>query len=107
MMVSLAVGACGGAAPEVPLGSDGQPDTDLELGREVFGQRCSTCHGNKGQGGRGKRLSGGRAEELYPDIDEMIAVITNGKGSGMPSFAEKLTVAERRAVARYVREVLD
>lgn len=104
---ALVVGACGAPAPDVQLGTDGQPDTELELGRVVYGQRCSICHGNGGQGGRGKRLNGGRAEELYPNIEEMILVITDGKGSGMPSFSEKLTAAERRAVARYVREVLD
>ncbi len=107
IFAALIVAACGAPAPEVPLGPDGQADTELGLGRTVYGQTCSTCHGNSGQGGRGKRLNGGRAEELYPNIDEMIAVITDGKGSGMPSFSEKLTAAERRAVARYVREVLD
>ncbi len=107
LALALILSACGaGSAPGVPLGPDGQPDATLEVGRTVFGARCSACHGNEGQGGRGKRLNNGRAVELYPDIADMITVITEGKGSGMPSFSDKLTEQERLAVARYIREVL-
>ena len=29
-------GACASASPEVPLGLDGQPDSELSMGREVY-----------------------------------------------------------------------
>lgn len=108
MVASLAllVGACAGETPTVPLGADGEPDAVLDLGRTVYGANCSTCHGNEGQGGRGKRLNNGEAVDRYPEIADMIEVVTNGKGSGMPSFGGKLSDEERLAVARYVREVL-
>lgn len=98
---------CGGAAPDVPLGADGQPDAVLELGRNVYGAQCSNCHGNEGQGGRGKPINRGRALERYPEIEAMIQVVTEGKGSGMPSFDDKLDPDEIEAVVRYVREILN
>ena len=53
-VAGVLVTACGGPSPEVPLGPDGQPDAVLEAGRTVYGAQCSNCHGNEGQGGRGK-----------------------------------------------------
>ncbi|MEM7286967.1 MAG: c-type cytochrome [Actinomycetota bacterium] len=106
-VAGLVAAGCGGAAPEVPLGADGQPDPVLELGRTVYGAQCSSCHGNEGQGGRGKPLNRGRALERYPEIEEMIAVVVEGKGSGMPSFEDRLEADEIEAVVRYVREVLN
>lgn len=106
-VATMVLAGCGGAAPEVPLGPDGQPDAVLEAGRSVYGAQCSNCHGNEGQGGRGKPLNGGRALERYPEIDAMIQVVTEGKGAGMPSFADKLDPDEIEAVVRYVREVLN
>lgn len=104
-MVSVA--ACGGQAPEVPLGPDGEPDPVLSLGREVYGARCSTCHGSEGQGGRGKKLNDGRAPAAYPDPADLVAVVVEGKGSGMPSFGNVLETDEIEAVAQYVLEVLN
>ena len=37
----------------------------------------------------------------------MIQVVTEGKGSGMPSFDDKLDPDEIEAVVRYVRDVLN
>ena len=98
---------CGGASPDVPLGADGRADPVLELGRTVYGAQCSSCHGNEGQGGRGKPLDRGRSLERYPEIEAMIEVVAEGKGSGMPRFDDKLDPDEIEAVARYVREVLN
>ena len=36
-------------------------------GREVFEQQCAACHGDKGQGGIGDRLVGGRGTLSKPD----------------------------------------
>ena len=104
---SLTAGACAGSSPEVPLGPDGQPDQVLLTGREIYGSNCVTCHGAEGQGGRGKRLNDNQVIEAYADPADMLAVIAEGKGSGMPAFAEKLDESERIAVGRYIREVLN
>jgi mono/diheme cytochrome c family protein len=44
-------------------------------------------------------------EEVYPDIDDQIAVIENGRGS-MPAFGGSLSPEDIRAVAEYERQVL-
>lgn len=97
--------ACAGNTPEVPVGPDGVPDPVLVLGRDVYGDRCATCHGNSGGGGRGPKISEGSTLEDYPDIADQIALVESGKG-GMPAFGTALTEAELTAVVRYVREVL-
>ncbi len=102
----LATG-CAGPAPDVPAGPDGEPDPVLVQGRDVYGSQCANCHGNEGQGGRGKPLNGGRALDRFPEIESMIEVVTEGKGSGMPSFGGKLADDEIEAVVRYVRDVLN
>jgi mono/diheme cytochrome c family protein len=50
-------------------------------------------------------LADGRVVDRYPDIEDQIAVVTNGRGV-MPSFGGALSVAEIREVVRYEREVL-
>jgi len=105
IVLALAGAACSDS-PDVPLGSDGEPDPELVVGRDVYSIKCATCHGAEGQGGRGKRLNSGQAEAQYPDPADMEDVVSNGKGSGMPSFSDELTDAEIAAVVRYVREVL-
>lgn len=99
------LGSCG-SAPDVPLGPDGKPDEVLLLGRDIFGQRCASCHGSDGAGGRGPKLSDGAVAEEYPEIADQIDILINGKGDGMPAFSDKLSADEIEAVARYTREVL-
>ena len=102
LLVVLA--GCAGSSPEVPLGPDGEPDQVLLLGRDVFGSRCSSCHGSSGGGGTGPRLAG-TVTEKYPDIADQIGVVTEGRKS-MPRFGGTLTGAEIEAAVRYTREVL-
>jgi mono/diheme cytochrome c family protein len=74
-------------------------------GAAVFGQRCAGCHGGDGSGGIGPRLAGGRVVANFPDPQEQIAVVTNGRG-GMPAFGERLSPEEIAAVVDYTRTVL-
>ena len=92
--VSLAVIAagCGG-------GGEAQPTT----GKGIYVARCATCHGVGGQGGVGPALAGVVATK-YPNIEDQIAIVTNGKGA-MPSFKGKLTKQQIDAVASYVSSV--
>jgi len=56
--LSLVGIACGGSSlPEA-----------LRDGREVYGDVCSTCHGNRGQGGVGPELSG--VLETWPTCEQ-------------------------------------
>ncbi|MEQ8840924.1 MAG: cytochrome c [Acidimicrobiales bacterium] len=100
----LFLGGCAEDPPAVPLGPDGEPDDVLALGRDVFGSRCSSCHGSSGGGGTGARLAG-EVVEKFPDPADQVAVVRDGR-QGMPSFGGTLTEAEIEAVVRYTREVL-
>jgi mono/diheme cytochrome c family protein len=88
-----------GTAPAAGTGAPAEVD-----GAAVFAQSCAACHGRRGDGGAGPQLSDGRVVERFPDIDDQIAVITDGDG-GMPAFGDRLSEAEIRAVAEYERSL--
>ena len=98
--VCTVAAACSSAStPAAP--SD---DPTLVEGQRIYSSNCASCHGAKGEGGYGKKLAG-VVTTKYPNVDDQIAVITNGKG-GMPSFSQKLSAEQIAAVTRYTREVL-
>ena len=103
--IGLLAGACAGGSPEVPAGPDGRRDPVLVLGRDVYSDRCSNCHANDGDGGRGPKISGGATLEEFPEVEDQVELLREGKGA-MPGFGDVLDDAELEAVARYVREVL-
>jgi mono/diheme cytochrome c family protein len=74
-------------------------------GAAIFGQRCAGCHGGDGSGGIGPRLAGGRVVSDFPEPQDQIAVVSNGRG-GMPAFGERLKPEEVAAVVEYTRTVL-
>ena len=104
MAMALFAG-CSSGAPEVPLGPDGKPDQELTVGRDVWSQRCVSCHGKDGGGNSGPKLSDGKVVEVFPDPVEQKQLILEG-GNGMPAFTGKLSDSETEAVVRYTREVL-
>ena len=73
-------------------------------GAEIYSARCSGCHGSDGGGGSGPRLAG-RVKDDFPDIEDQIAFVAQGKG-GMPGFGGSLTDAEIRLVVEYTRSGL-
>ena len=58
-------------------------------------------YGVDGQGGVGPELAGVVADK-YPNIEDQIAVVTDGKGR-MPSWRGDLTPKEIRKVVEYTR----
>lgn len=96
--------SCSESAPEVPETADG-PDPVLEQGRSIYTSRCQSCHGSDGGGGRGARLNGGRVLESFPEAEDQIRFVAEGRG-GMPSFDGSLDEDELAAVVAYTREVL-
>jgi mono/diheme cytochrome c family protein len=71
-------------------------------GASVFADRCAGCHGPDGGGRSGPQLSEGSVVEAFPDIEDQIDVVTDGRG-GMPSFGSRLSPEEIRAVVEYSR----
>jgi mono/diheme cytochrome c family protein len=104
--VALALGACAGAdAPEVPEDASGVADPVLVVGRDVWVQQCSRCHGGDGSGGAGPRVQGPWPADREPDAAAMAELVVGGRGA-MPGFGRSLSDDEVEAVVRYVREVL-
>jgi len=100
--LALTLGACAsGGGSDIDLSSD----PELETGRDVYNANCARCHGPEGGGGVGIKLNDGLMEARFPDIEDQIAVITDGFGA-MPGWEGTLTPEEINAVARYEREVL-
>lgn len=75
----------------------------------LYRENCRTCHGTVGKPTQ-------RALSQYPKIptmdsafvsarsvDSIVTILTHGKGKDMKSFKDKLTPAQMRAVAEYVR----
>lgn len=71
-------------------------------GAAVYASRCASCHGSDGGGGRGPQLSDGRVVERFPDVEDQIRVVSDGRG-GMPAFGDRLSADEIRAVVDYTR----
>ena len=103
--VALAAAACTPGSPDPPVGPGGEVDPVLVTGQQVYENECSRCHGDAGGGGFGPKLSDGQVAIVFPDIEDEIASIADGR-SGMPGFATKLGPDEIEAVARYTREAL-
>lgn len=94
------LGACAGSPPEVT-----SEDPVLVEGRDIYARNCASCHGTAGDGGVGGQLSGGEAAAKYPDIEDQIELVANGRDN-MPAYAGRLSAEELEAVVRYTREVL-
>jgi polyvinyl alcohol dehydrogenase (cytochrome) len=70
-------------------------------GASIYATNCAVCHGADGSGGAGPDLRG--IGEMHT-VDELVQVITNGRG-GMPAWRDELSAEEIRAVATYVSEI--
>jgi cytochrome c oxidase subunit 2 len=97
--VASAVGACGGEGNDAGT----TLPAELEQGRDIFRSRCAVCHGRDGGGGVGPALADGRVVERYPDIDDHVAIVREGRNA-MPAWKDELTAEEIEAVVRYERE---
>lgn len=95
--------ACTAGGAQVPEVTNG--DTVLIEGRELYIRNCAQCHGAAGDGGRGVQLSEGRVLERFPDIQDQVAVVGEGRNN-MPAFGEKFSEDQLVAVVRFTREVL-
>jgi mono/diheme cytochrome c family protein len=70
----------------------------------LYERHCGTCHGLEGQGNIGPQLADGTVLEAYPEVNDQIAVITDGRND-MPPFGDSLTDAEIRAIAEHTRRL--
>jgi aldose sugar dehydrogenase len=80
-----------------------RPD-ESATGAEIFGQICAACHAPDLSGGIGPPLGPGSHAAAQTD-EYLLATISLGRGSRMPSFSRTLTDEQIRAVVDYIREV--
>ena len=99
------VGAALAIAMTVAAAGCGGGESKPTTGPEIYKSYCSTCHGVDGQGGVGPALGDGVVAEKYPNIDDQIAVVMNGKGT-MPAWRGRLTPQQIRRVVVYERTKL-
>jgi mono/diheme cytochrome c family protein len=92
--VAVGIAGCGGG------GGEARPTT----GKGIYEAYCATCHGVGGQGGVGPALAGVLVDK-YPNVEDQIAVVTDGR-SAMPAWRGKLTPQEIRKVVEYTRTEL-
>jgi mono/diheme cytochrome c family protein len=100
----------------------------VALGKIVYSNNCSTCHGANGEGGVGPALHGGSSALTFPNVADQIAWVDNGSmglkpnqpyGSAtraggqhkaakddMPAFASSLTPAQIQDVVTFERTAL-
>lgn len=73
----------------------------------LFAKRCATCHGKDGKGSAmGQRLGVSDLTAVKGSEAEIEGVIANGKGK-MTAYKGKLSDAEIKALAAYVKKGLE
>ncbi|HEX4002848.1 MAG TPA: c-type cytochrome [Candidatus Acidoferrales bacterium] len=73
---------------------------DQSPGKQLFEQRCSTCHGLDGGGAMGPNIQG---IPFRLGADPVKAIIKNGMaGGGMPAFAGQLDDAQIQQIVDYL-----
>lgn len=83
LRVSVA-GAQGAPAPEAPAAHAAQPAPDVDQGKSLFSQNCSSCHGVDASGGDGPDLRGVPASLGDAAVEN---IIRRGlSGTAMPAF---------------------
>lgn len=99
LVASLAALACGdGQASSSVAAADGGP---ASKGEELFNTNCTLCHGRNGD------LGMGGAKDLTASLltrEQMIAMVTNGKGAMMP-YKNVLTPKQIEAVVDHARKL--
>jgi mono/diheme cytochrome c family protein len=98
--LGVVVAACGGGGRHASSRSTSSTSTTLanpQQGAQVFQGKCASCHD--------ARLAT-QVTRDFPNIDDEIAVVTNGRVSAletMPSFGGVLTATQIRDVVEYTR----
>jgi ubiquinol-cytochrome c reductase cytochrome c subunit len=76
-------------------------NSSVSSGDAIFHQRCSTCHGDRGQGIAAAVTIAGPSLQAEHDSAQVLTAIESGPGH-MPSFSRVLAVEQMQAVAHYV-----
>ena len=80
------------------------PAESLESTRSLYRAHCASCHGNDGHSNtaKGRKLEADDISGTGDSVEKISRVISNGKGE-MPGFKKKLTAAQIKSIANYVK----
>ena len=105
MLLAAAVILSFGLGPSNAAAQAPPPD-----GAALYRQNCRTCHGLKGTPPRSMvavypnlKAIGDSAFLRTRSVDSIVAVLRNGAGRDMKSFANRLSPEEITAVAKFVK----
>jgi mono/diheme cytochrome c family protein len=71
-------------------------------GARIYAANCASCHSADGSGGIGPQLSDGKVVHAFPNVNDEVQFVTNGR-DGMPAFGGELSPAEVADVVNYTR----
>ena len=75
--------------------------------KDVYLDKCAVCHGQDGSGntakGRKLKLKGVKETAAKMTPEEMIKIVTDGKGADMDAFGKELGNDQVKAVVAYYR----
>jgi mono/diheme cytochrome c family protein len=74
---------------------------------DIYLDKCSVCHGTDGAGktAKGKKLKVKDVRETIGTLtaDQMIVIVTKGKGDDMDAFAKDYSADQIKALVEYYR----
>ena len=77
--------------------------------KDVYADKCAVCHGQDGSGntakGRKLKLKGVKETAAKTKTEEMIKIVTDGKGADMDAFGKELGKEQVKAVVEYYRSL--
>ena len=73
--------------------------------KDLYLDKCSVCHGPDGAAktAKGKKLKMKDVHQVKMSEDEMIKIVTDGKGTDMDAFGKDLSKEQIKAVVDYYR----
>jgi len=86
------------------------PADELAGARQIYGERCTKCHGANADGGRVEfdniklKVPGLREGHARTRTDQQLARRISNGGEGMPAFNDKLKPEEIDALVRLIRQ---
>jgi mono/diheme cytochrome c family protein len=79
------------------------PAVEPVSGALVYANNCARCHGDDGEGDKGPAINTPEKQKKFrSNTQALIQRISNGRGK-MPKFSTRLSAAEIRAVANFVK----
>jgi mono/diheme cytochrome c family protein len=75
--------------------------------KDLYLSKCATCHGADGAGktamGKKLKVQNARAAAGKMSEDQMIAIVTDGKGQDMSGYGKQFSAAQIKGLVDYYR----